>query len=249
MSCVIGKRWSVVFTAVLAALVLAPAMAPADPDSNPGVVPVNARPYGLTYGEWSARWWQWAFSLPHTAHPLLDNADCSAGQSGPVFFLGGTFAVIEIAPGVILGQATRDCDVPAGKAIFFPIVNTECATIEGSGETEEELRACARFFSDFIVPESLACTIDGRPVHDLPSFRVESPLFVYGPLPENNILQFFGLPAPAGSTSPSVNDGVHVMLAPLSVGEHTLEFFGMADFTAIGGPIFIQDITYNLTIK
>ena len=24
----------------------------------PGVIPPQAKPYGMTYGEWSARWWQ-----------------------------------------------------------------------------------------------------------------------------------------------------------------------------------------------
>src|SRR5689334_5681631 len=26
-------------------------------DANPGVHPPNSKPYGLSYGEWSARWW------------------------------------------------------------------------------------------------------------------------------------------------------------------------------------------------
>src|SRR5690242_15482225 len=66
-------------------------VATAQGNPNPGVIPVNASPYGATYGEWSARWWQWAFSLPVDHHPLFDTADCSAGQSGPVWFLGASF--------------------------------------------------------------------------------------------------------------------------------------------------------------
>src|SRR5215831_19135202 len=75
---------------------------------NPGVLPVQSRPYGFTYGEWSARWWQWLFLLPLDNSPLFGTADCSVGQSGPVWFLGGSPSP---RPG---------CTVPAGKALFFP---------------------------------------------------------------------------------------------------------------------------------
>src|SRR5204863_3193342 len=132
-------------------------------------------------------------------------------------------------------QADRNCTIPVGKALFFPLNNTECSTIEGAGDTEEELRDCAQFFSDFIVPDSLFCVVDGRQVPNLPDYRVQSPLFTFGPLPDNNVLEYFGITAPEGSTSPAVNDGVHILLAPLPPGRHTLHFGGMSDFTSIGG--------------
>jgi len=59
--------------------------------------------------------------MPIDHHPLYDTADCSAGQSGPVWFLGGTFTTIEQSPGVVVGIANRTCTVPADKALFFPI--------------------------------------------------------------------------------------------------------------------------------
>ena len=52
-------------------------------------------PYaGATLGEWDARWWQWAVSLPVPVNPNLDPTGerCGYGQSGPVFFLPGEFA-------------------------------------------------------------------------------------------------------------------------------------------------------------
>ncbi len=217
---------------------------------NPGVMPPNSHSHGKTYGEWSAQWWQWAFALPVDDHPLFDTADCSKGQSGSVWFLGGTFAAIEIPdtdPPVILGKAERTCTLPVGKALFFPLINVEASTLEGNGETEEELRAAAEFYSDFTVPESLFCTINGQAVRNLPAFRVQSPLFHFE-VPDNNIFQYFGLDIPEGSSSPSVGDGFYVMLAPLAVGKHTLHFGGMNDYTSVSGPIFIQDITYEITV-
>ena len=225
------------------------APAPAADASNPGVIPVQAKANGLTYGDWSARHWKWLFSMPVDEHPLFGTADVSEGQSGEVWFLGGSFASTELVPGVFIAEETRDVTIPPGKKLFFPIVDSEASTVEGNGATEEELREAAQFFSDFIVLDSLFCEVDGRPVKNLADFRVQSPLFTFGPLPDNNILEAFGVTAPEGTKSKSVSDGVFVMLATLSAGTHTVHFGGVSDLTSVGGPIFIQDITYNITVK
>src|SRR5713101_7010641 len=72
---------------------------------NPRVIPPHARPYGLSYGEWGARWWSWAYSFPLAQFPPLQSGDvdCGAGQSGPVWFLAGTAGQ---------GPVTRSCTVP-----------------------------------------------------------------------------------------------------------------------------------------
>jgi len=31
---------------------------------NPGVLPPNSHAFGMTYNEWSAKWWQWAVNIP-----------------------------------------------------------------------------------------------------------------------------------------------------------------------------------------
>jgi hypothetical protein len=211
--------------------------------SNPGVFPPQSRPYGLTYNEWSARWWQWAFSLPIDKSPLFGTADCSEGQSGPVWFL----------PGATVGGPTprQDCTVPPGKALLVSIINAECSNLEGSGTTEPELRGCADFIGTLIDPTSLHATLDGRPLNNLPRFQVESPLFHFGPLPDNNLITYFcvvqgeGCPAaPQGSIGIAVGVGVYVMLEPLSVGTHELRFHG--EIPAAG---FVIDTTYHITVK
>jgi hypothetical protein len=232
--------------------VLASAPAPAG-DNTPGVMPLNSKVGGLTYGEWSARHWQWEYSMPVDKHPLFGTAAVSEGQSGEVWFLGGTFASTELEPGVFVGMETRDVTIPPGKKLFFPVIDAEASAIEGDsdgyGGSEAELRATAEFFADFIVPESLYCEVDGKRVKNLADYRVQSPLFTFGPLPDNNILESFGYDAPEGSTSDSVSDGVFVMLAPLSAGKHTVRFGGVIDLRDAGGPVFVQAINYNITVK
>jgi hypothetical protein len=196
------------------------------------VFPPQSHPYGKTYGEWEAAWWQWAFSLPVDHNPLFDTAPASTGQTGNVWFLGGTFGPSPV---------TRDATIPTGKALFFPLINNEASTAEGNGTTEAELRASAKGVADGIVPSSLFVQIDGRSLQGLASYRAQSPLFIYGPLPANNLLGF-----PAGTTSPSVADGYYVMLTPLSVGHHTLHFGGT--YVAPDSSTFVQDITYHITV-
>lgn len=220
----------------------------ANAQHNPAVAPVNSKAYGRSYGEWSAEFWKWEFSLPVDHHPLFDSADCSAGQSGHVWFLGGTFVTFQPAPGVIEGTATRTCFVPSGTALFFPVINNECSTMPGDqlpgfGTSPDDLRACARFASSHIVPGTPSVTLDGVAINGLSQYDITSPLFNFGPLPNDNL---FG--APAGATGSSVSDGIHLMLHPLSVGSHTLHFYGELDLTDVLGFKFIEDITYTLHV-
>jgi hypothetical protein len=207
-------------------------------NQNPRVFPINSSPYAKTYGEWSAEWWKWAFSLPVDQNPFFDEAGCANGangQSGPVWFLTG---VVNVS-----GSATRECTVPAGKAIFFPILNVECSVLEGNGTTEEELLACTEFYMDLVT--DVFCEIDGVSVANMEEYRATSPLFTLGPLPDNNVFQFFGLDAPEGTVTAAVNQGFHLMLPPLAKGKHTLHYGG-----TFGDPInFSLDITYHLTIE
>ena len=59
-----------------------------------GVYPPGSNPLGVTYGEWTAKWWQWLLSIPGPVNPNLDTtgANCAQGQSGPVWFLAGRFS-------------------------------------------------------------------------------------------------------------------------------------------------------------
>ncbi len=213
-------------------------------DSNPQVIPPGAKAYGMTYGEWSARWYQWVYSLPVDRHPLFDTADCSEGQTGKVWFLGGTYTFVE-EDGVVKGEADRDCSMPFGTALFLPIMNAECNQIVDGYPDEESLRECANYLADHI--QDLKATIDGKELKHLGLYRAESPLFTIGPLPADNILG-----ADPGATAPSVADGFYIMLAPLSRGEHYIHFEGAAVFTLAEDGfdfLFELDIDYRITVE
>ena len=46
----------------------------------------------------TARWWQWAFSIPTAQNPLVDQSggNCMVGQRGSIWFLG---TVVPVSPG------------------------------------------------------------------------------------------------------------------------------------------------------
>ena len=231
--------------ALLAVAILSIGSARSIQAANPGVLPPESYPYGKSYAEWSAEHWKWTYSLAADAHPLTDTADVSTGQSGPVWFLGGTWAPTTDLDGNVIGIADRHVTVPVGKSLFFPIIDAEASTAEGNGTAEADLRAFANYLVDHAV--NLSCTVDGQPLENVEAYRASSPLFSFGPLPANNLL---GLPA--GTTSPAVSDGYFVMLAPLSKGQHTIHFAGAFVFTQAQDGFdfsFTLDITYHLTVS
>lgn len=235
---------------IIAALVLVfgltmPTTTPqAQGSGNPGVIPPNARPYGKTYGEWSAKWWQWVYSIPAPVNPNIDatGANCGQGQSGPVWFLGGNFG----------GTSTRNCTVPAGKALFFPLINQEADNFLCTDPDTTFDLAGLYGFADFVIDlaGNLQCKVDGVPIQNLQRYRAVSPVFSIT-LPEDNLVQALAtlLPYPPcadglpGTYAPAVSDGYWLMLAPLPPGEHTTHFHSeLPDFG------FALDITYTITV-
>ncbi|MGH7200678.1 MAG: hypothetical protein ACREJB_08750 [Planctomycetaceae bacterium] len=231
------RRFLMVGAAALLFLAAAaPGLAKGRGNPNPGVLPPQSHAFGQSYGEWGADWWNWAFSSPIEVNPLTDTTGefCDTNQpDGPVFFLAGFLDLTGTG-----GPVMRDCTVPSGKALFFPIVNSVFA---GEFPTEEETRAAANAAIDAVI--ELEAGIDGEPLRDLWRYRAESPNFVLE-LPEGAILdQLLGL---SGDQSPSVTDGYWLMLAPLPPGEHTIHFRGLV--MNPDGSEFEVEVFYFLTV-
>jgi hypothetical protein len=202
-------------------------------NQNPGVIPPNAKYKGLSYAEWEAKWWQAVFAIPVGAfeHPFF-TAEPFGGEDGVTFLVG------------LFGEGNvKEITLPAGTALFFPIINASCSVFEPDpfhGDDEQSLRECANGHIDGV--SDVFAVIDGKPVNNIQAYRVESPLFEWGPLPDDNIFQFFGLDAPEGTTSLAVDAGYYLLLAPLNVGEHVISFGGMF------GDGSVIDTTYLITV-
>lgn len=188
--------------------------------------------YGASYGELSARWWQWLLSLPAATNPNLDPTGefCDLKQYDDVWFLAGAFG----------GTVERSCTIPAGKPIFFPIINGIGFKPLGK-ETLLDLRQQVGALIDTVT--GLECTLDGVAcVDDLAPFRVRSPSFTVI-APPKGVLPPGQLSVP-GNTDPLVSDGYWLLLDPPMPGSHTIHFQAQA----MEGQ-FMLDVTYNLTIE
>ena len=214
-----------------------------------GVVHPEGSYNGQTYSEWSAQWFQWVYSLPSTHHPLFDNADCSVGQRGNVWFIGGKLGGSS--------AVNRDCTIPEGTALFLAIANSSWDNgacngnaIQPTTFTTEELRTLAQDSLDGFLDARGKCTIDGTAVKNLDGlhtrFRVESPVFDYTIPSVDNVLILINGPCynnvpPDQLTIPgAVGDGVYVLIKPLPAGQHTIRF-GNPGGVALGN-------VYNITV-
>jgi hypothetical protein len=231
----------VVTTLLLLAALALPASAAATSRQPPIVPPVDR-----LYDHLSVAWWQYVLAQPAAANPLFDEtgAGCRTGQSGLVFVLVGTTG----------GTATRDqCTVPAGRLLFFPLVNAFDVHVAGDGLDTPEL-----VWKDFTTDnlgfrvDSMHASVDGVPVRNLDPasspFRGCAGPASLAPgcarpftltFPAENLFDL-----PAGRYAPTVADGFYLLLAPLRPGPHTITFGGSGN---LGGP-FTTDTTYHLRV-
>jgi len=167
---------------------------------------------GKSYEQWSVLWWKWF--LPLTVEQF--NA-CTIGDFDQVAFL-------------LAGPASCRGSVEAGTALFFPIANVECSSLEAPpfhGDTPAQRAGCAAGFIGGAGP--LDVKIDGVSVDQPASYHVLSPDFSFRVGPDN----VFGIPCSnqpddrrlhkgEGCSGLASGDGYYLMLTPLPPGDHTI---------------------------
>jgi len=177
------------------------------------IVPRNAPVAGKTTLEWIPEYWRYLFSLPADVNPELNlSADCSVGQSGPVFFL----------PGFQARVVTRSCTIPAHtpalytfQSLFNDYPCPDPSFQPAPGQTLEEFLAQgAKAFDDAIT--NMAVTIDGKAI-DADRYRYLTSLFSFTGDPSLTVFDS----CVTGTEQVAVVDGWFVLLR-LSPGDHTL---------------------------
>ena len=101
----------------------------------------KSRPFGKSWEKWAELWWLWCYSQPSDSNPISDltgKYSASGQLYEKVWFLAGTFG----------GRAERICQIPSGRAIFFPIINDIISfATDPHLKTGEELRKYAKKIS------------------------------------------------------------------------------------------------------
>ena len=227
---------------VLAALAL---LAVAASSSFGQVLPATAQPYGVSYQEWAARYWQRTLSLPVDAASYA--APLSDGQSGKVALLASPLGV---AP-----TNTFQFSIPAGTAMLlspltFWVDNANCPSF--TDFTVDELRAQAS--AQWSQVSETSCTIDGVSVPGLTNpqdspYLVDSTVFSYT-LPDHDTYPtvLFGATCIANGTTiaGAVAKGEFLMIRPLPVGQHIIHT--RAVFGPAASPLLATDITFVVTV-
>ena len=177
-----------------------------------------------SYNELTGEWANWLQKEPIATNPAFDTdgSFCDLNQEGKFWFLAGTFG----------GIADRVCEVPKGKAIFFPIfanisfapefpLPEDVCNADTLPEKVDRVRCDVNDDTAVAPFVDLDVTVDGESVTDLFAYRVQSPpdgfTFESGPLFEE-----FGFAQ--GDRFPAVVDGYWILLKPLPPGLHTVAF-------------------------
>ena len=196
------------------------------------VVPPGNSVAGQPLASYANQWWQWAFSMPDRESPIVDEVGtyCGVGQSGPVWFLAGGYGSAKIQ---------RACEIPADRHLFFPLINVVEVLYPTTEADCPVLQAkAARNNETFVY---LKLSLDGEALGQAEQFRIAS---------DTCFDPFFRAPAEAQAPSNALaaTDGYWIMLRPLPVGPHRLEF--QAFYTNPDETLgeMVQNIAYDLMV-
>jgi hypothetical protein len=180
--------------------------------AHPGQFGPEDKAYGTTYGDWTARWFQWLWAIPLNVDPFMDASATQAAinQQGPVWFVGypylfsnTTTRIVPKDEALLIGIANYGDDYPCPGGGFEP----------APGQTLEDfLTADAKGSMDQVTVAE--ADLDGK---DLSVDRVASHLFPFTAAADVVALD----PCVTGSPQLAVSDGYWVFLKPLSPGRHT----------------------------
>lgn len=196
------------------------------------VYPPYVAPLGKTYSQYGAAWWKYALAQPAATNPITDTTgeDCDNGQSGPVWFLAGTFGGDPV---------TRACTIPFGKTIVIPVANGLYGAFpEDPADQRTEAYVRSQVTPSLQAATDLKASIDGSQVTDVKGrYFEQSTLFTFTFGADN----VFGVPA-GTQLAPAADAGYYLALYPLLPGNHTVKVSGTVPGTGT------VDVTYKIKV-
>jgi hypothetical protein len=177
----------------------------------------DSYPYGLSYGEWTVKWWQWVLSTPKSYSALIDQSGKNAAINQPskdVWFLAGKLGSED------KNFPFRNCSIPVGRSILFPVINCEANPIEFPElKTKEALIDHVVKDENTIVEKT--CILNNISI-DVQRVKSDPEIFEVN-LNDDNIYNV------EGAHTIACADGYWVFLKPLPKGEYALSFRGSCE--------------------
>ena len=211
----------------------------AQESSTARVLPIAAHAHGKSQVEISEDFQRYNYRIPAADHPALNaDADCAAGQAGPIFnaplfpFSGALNA--------------RTCLVPHGKHVFYTVTGVfndfpcpDPTFHPAPGQSLEDfLREGAIAGNVFFNPANFDLLVDGVLV-DMTAHRITTPLFSFIGDPSLSIPAFDV--CVTGQEQVGVFDGWQILIAPPSPGQHTIVLRSKASGRARTLTLVVED--------
>jgi hypothetical protein len=179
------------------------------------------RPYGLTYGEWTTKWWDWIMAIPRQKSPLHDETGAlwTANQpSSDVWFLIGNFAT-EASKYKTFPR--RKIKMQFGRSIMFPVLNCLATFLEYQDlKTHEDLLKHVGNDVNSVVKKKLSIN---KKMYEPVRISSEPKIFKLT-IPEDNAFDIKN----SGLTDAAA-DGYWAFIKPLSRGNYTIGFEGSCE--------------------
>jgi hypothetical protein len=208
--------------------------------SQLSIFPPGGEPYGLSYSEHIKNFWKWILEIPANDNPTNDDTGdkCSIGQlntNSSVFYLAFNNG----------GNSDRTCKVPAGKALFIPVMQVEISDKESPGSSDAQLAEAAKNDQDSV--NSLYLKIGDKEYNfdELQKYRTATDIFEVD-YADNGI---FGIVE--GGPSKVAADGFYIITEPLKKGTYPVHFKSSLICTGeeCTEANFVQDIKYNIIVE
>jgi hypothetical protein len=205
------------------------------------VFPANSMPYGMTYEQWTTKWWQWFLSIPQDQSPASDPSGihCAVNQNDPyVWFIAANLG----------GGTERTCTVPAGKGLVIEPVGWTCndkqdlrpSIPRDNSSIETELKKCTQ---DPINQLRLAVVeFNGERIPNIEDYIVTSQLSTVT-FPPNALFN-----VPEGQAL-FVSTGPTVITAPLPPGNYTVHTAAQIIDPINPAYNFANDVTIHISVK
>jgi hypothetical protein len=174
---------------------------------------------GLTFGQWTVKWWEWAISNPAIRNPVVDDTGqyASVNQPNSVWFLAGVLADEKRDRKFPM----RECTIPSGRPILIPILNCETDSVEYP-ELKQEGDLLSHLAKQVESIEKRNCFINGQEIRPE---RVRSDPMIF----EIYVHPDFDQKYNKGGHTRAAADGFWVFLKPPPAGKYFFKFEGSCE--------------------